>query len=81
MLKAITSSPSTSKIDGYFIHSHRFLARATEVIFWRTQAAIIRAMHAKRSLVLFVAHVHPECDLSVIVSFKTIFAVSWMGYE
>ena len=79
LLKAITSSPSVSTIDGYFLHSRRFLAQTTEMSFWRTQAAIICAMHAKHSLTMFVAHIHSECDWSLVVNFKrSLQRVGWI---
>ena len=41
LLRCIEASSTTSTIHGYWLHSHRFLHRSTELDFWKIQAAIV----------------------------------------
>ena len=41
LLRCIEASYTTSTIHGYWLHSHRFLHRSTELDFWKIQAAIV----------------------------------------
>ena len=66
LLKLIQASVDASSLHGFWVHSHCFLQRSTEQLFWRTQGAIIRLLAKKRSLSVFVARIHSECDQSLL---------------
>jgi hypothetical protein len=70
LLQTIKASPVTSTVHGYFVHSHRFLLSSTQSKFWKTQSAIIKALQLQRGMMIFIAHVHPECDITPITAFK-----------
>ena len=78
LLQIIQASSATSTIHGYWLHSHRFLHSSTELAFWKLQSAIIRALHAKRSLRVLLVHIHPECNMAIVDGFKrSISRVGW----
>ena len=70
LLGRISSSTATTTIHGYCIHSHRFGRRETKQAFWTVQAAIVRALRAKRGLTALWVYIHPSCDMKLALGFR-----------
>ena len=70
LLNLITASKVASVFHGYYIHTHRFEKRETEKKFWAVQAAIVRALRVKRSLISILVFIHPSCDATLATVFR-----------
>ena len=57
-------------VDGYIIHTPRYLGRESGVSFWRIQADIIMECAEKHGLQVFMAHVHQTTQTSVTNKFQ-----------
>jgi hypothetical protein len=62
LLDHIRASGQSYSIDGYLIHSHRYLASESTTVFWTLQASIVENLFNLRRLRIFVAFVHPDHD-------------------
>lgn len=69
LLNSIITSQVTTVVHGYIIHSHRFLLPNTEKKFWKTQSAIVNALRKRRSLIIFAAFIHSDCDMTLVDEF------------
>ena len=70
LLSHIASSKTNYIVDGYIIHCPRTLRYNSHTTFWRLQGNIIQACRHRRSLQVFVAHLHPSTPFSVMASFR-----------
>ena len=69
LLDHVRSAPSTSVVNGYLLHSPRFLTIDSTRNFWKMQASVITQLRQTRELTSFVAFVHPDNDQDCTDSF------------
>ena len=79
LLHCISASKAKSVIQGYIIHTHRFLKHETEKKFWSVQVAIVKALREHRSLMVLMAFIHPSCDTALAKGFtRAIQRTGWI---
>jgi hypothetical protein len=79
LLDHIRGSGNQSTTDGYMIYSHQFQSREPTSAFRALQTSIVNQLHAIRSLLLFMAFVHPDLDgHSVLCLVNNLSQTGWV---